>query len=149
MSFWTDLDFWERFNTIYSELIPEPRPVRTAIGAALLPGYLVELEMWAAKTFMNWEELITTDFEQISRNTPVVLPIAAIEQHGPHLPLATDRLIAQHFAEELNLRLGESVLILPTMAVGYSQHHMSFTGSLTLCHETLLEVANEYLTSRG
>jgi 2-iminobutanoate/2-iminopropanoate deaminase len=45
----TDLKEWPRFNAVYAELIPEPRPVRTAIGAALLPGFLVEIEMWAAK----------------------------------------------------------------------------------------------------
>jgi len=47
--FLVDLADWPRFNTIYRELIPEPRPVRTAVGAALLPGFLVEVEMWAAK----------------------------------------------------------------------------------------------------
>lgn len=47
--FLTNLELWQRFNAVYSEMIPEPRPVRTAIGAALLPGFLVEIEMWAAK----------------------------------------------------------------------------------------------------
>jgi len=45
----TDLKEWPRFNAVYAELVPEPRPVRTAIGAALLPGFRVEIEMWAAK----------------------------------------------------------------------------------------------------
>ena len=45
----TDLKEWPRFNAVYAKLIPEPRPVRTAIGAALLPGFIVEIEMWAAK----------------------------------------------------------------------------------------------------
>jgi 2-iminobutanoate/2-iminopropanoate deaminase len=44
-----DLADWEAFNVIYSDLMPEPRPVRTAVQAVLLPGYLVEVEMWAAK----------------------------------------------------------------------------------------------------
>ena len=44
-----DLQQWPRFNEIYAEVIPDPMPVRTAIGAALLPGFLVEIEMWAAK----------------------------------------------------------------------------------------------------
>jgi len=44
-----DLEQWPRFNEVYVELIPSPLPVRTAIGAALLPGLLVEIEMWAAK----------------------------------------------------------------------------------------------------
>ena len=45
----TDLADWARFNTIYEELMPEPLPVRTAVQAILLPGYLVEIEMWAVK----------------------------------------------------------------------------------------------------
>ncbi len=44
----TDLDNWPRFNAIYREMMPQPFPVRTAIGCALLPGFLVEIELWAA-----------------------------------------------------------------------------------------------------
>jgi 2-iminobutanoate/2-iminopropanoate deaminase len=45
----TDLGHWARFNAVYEELMPEPLPVRTAVQAILLPGYLVEIEMWAVK----------------------------------------------------------------------------------------------------
>lgn len=44
-----DLAHWAQFNTVYEELMPEPLPVRTAVQAILLPGYLVEIEMWAVK----------------------------------------------------------------------------------------------------
>lgn len=44
----TDLDHWPRFNAVYRQIVPEPFPVRTAIGCALLPGFLVEIELWAA-----------------------------------------------------------------------------------------------------
>lgn len=44
-----DLADWEAFNTVYSALMPRPWPVRTAVQAVLLPGYLVEVEMWAVK----------------------------------------------------------------------------------------------------
>ena len=88
---------------------------------------------------MNWQELASPEFGEIDRATPVVLPVAAVEQHGPHLPLATDRMIAEFFAEQLNVRLGSSVLVLPTIAVGCSEHHMDFPGSLTLRHETFLQ----------
>ena len=96
---------------------------------------------------MNWQDLTTTGFEGIDRSTPVVLPVAAVEQHGPHLPLATDRLIAEYFAEELNGRLGSHVLMLPSMPVGCSEHHMEFAGSLTLDQETFMAVAKQYLHS--
>jgi creatinine amidohydrolase len=96
---------------------------------------------------MNWQDLRSPEVASIDRATPVVLPVAAVEQHGPHLPLATDRMIAEHFANELNSRLGKSVLILPSMPVGCSDHHMDFAGSLTLDHETFLGVAKQYLHS--
>ena len=44
-----DLAHWARFNAIYQEIMPEPLPVRTAVQAILLPGYLIEIEMWAVK----------------------------------------------------------------------------------------------------
>jgi len=96
---------------------------------------------------MYWQDLSSPEFNAIDRSTPVVLPVAAVEQHGPHLPLATDRMIADFFAGLMNARLGSSVLILPTVAVGCSEHHMLFPGSLTLCHETFSRVCQEYLGS--
>jgi creatinine amidohydrolase len=96
---------------------------------------------------MNWQELASPDLDAIDRRTPVVLPVAAVEQHGPHLPLATDRLIVEFFAGQLHKRLGLNVLVLPSVPVGCSAHHMEFPGSLTLEHETFLAVAKQYLHS--
>lgn len=47
--FLTDVAEWSRFNTVYAEVMPPPRPVRTTVGAVLLPGLKIEIEMWAAK----------------------------------------------------------------------------------------------------
>jgi creatinine amidohydrolase len=99
------------------------------------------------ETGMIWQELTSRDFHDLDRRTPVLLPVAAVEQHGPHLPLATDRMIVEHFAGELNSRLGQSVLVLPSVPVGCSEHHMEFAGSLTLSQETFLSVAKQYLHS--
>jgi creatinine amidohydrolase len=99
------------------------------------------------EAIMNWQELRSPEFAKIDRATPVVLPVAAVEQHGPHLPLATDRMIGEFLANELNSRLGSSVLILPSVPVGCSDHHMEFAGSLTLEHATFLGVAMQYLHS--
>jgi creatinine amidohydrolase len=99
------------------------------------------------ETSMIWQELTSRDLGSIDRATPVLLPVAAVEQHGPHLPLATDRMIVEFFAAELNSRLGPTVLVLPSMPVGCSDHHMDFPGSLTLRQETFLSVAKEYLHS--
>lgn len=45
----TDLSHWHRFNTVYEATMPGPLPARTAVQAVLLPGFLVEVEMWAVK----------------------------------------------------------------------------------------------------
>ena len=45
----TDLANWEAFNTVYRARLPDPKPVRTAVGTQLLPGILVEVELWAAR----------------------------------------------------------------------------------------------------
>ncbi|MDR1955784.1 MAG: RidA family protein [Treponema sp.] len=47
--FMVNLDEWDAMNQVYTELIPAPRPVRTAVETKLLPGVLIEIEMWAAK----------------------------------------------------------------------------------------------------
>lgn len=46
----TDLSQWMRFNAVYETMMPEPLPVRTAVQAVLLPGFAVEIEMWAVKS---------------------------------------------------------------------------------------------------
>jgi 2-iminobutanoate/2-iminopropanoate deaminase len=45
-----DLAHWTRFNAVYETVMPEPLPVRTAVQAVLLPGFVVEIEMWAVKS---------------------------------------------------------------------------------------------------
>ncbi|SFU16744.1 creatinine amidohydrolase [Pseudovibrio denitrificans] len=87
---------------------------------------------------MNWEDLSTVDLDNFDRETPVVLNVAAIEQHGPHLPVSVDADIGEFFLKELNKRLGDQVLTLPCVKVGCSDHHMDFAGSLTVTHEAFM-----------
>src|SRR5215469_9953365 len=64
----------------------------------------------------------------------VVLPLAATEQHGPHLPLATDVMIAQAYLERVRERLPAAlpVTFLPLEPVGISTEHIDYPGTLTL-----------------
>ena len=96
---------------------------------------------------MYWEHLTSAALGKIDRRTPVILPMAAIEQHGPHLPLATDRLIIEHFCREFCDQHPAIALVLPTMSVGYSAHHMAFPGTLSLSHDTFLAQAIDMLNS--
>jgi creatinine amidohydrolase len=80
----------------------------------------------------------------------VILPISAVEQHGPHLPVGTDHLIADHLVATIDAILGGEVLVLPSIAAGCSDHHVDFPGTLTLQQTTLLahveETARSVLT---
>ena len=72
---------------------------------------------------------------------PVVLATGAIEQHGPHLPVAVDSLLGQVWVSELvkNLAPGASCYIAPPITVGKSNEHVGFPGSLMISKDTLRE----------
>lgn len=75
--------------------------------------------------------------------TTVVVPCAAVEQHGPHLPLATDALLGLAIAERA-ARIAGNTLVAPPVRPGLSEHHMSFAGSLTLRPTTFLALLEDY-----
>jgi creatinine amidohydrolase len=75
-----------------------------------------------------------------------ILPLGAIEQHGPHLPLSVD---SDH-ADALGLRIAERIgaaLVLPTVRVGYSPHHLGFSGTLSVRASTLEAICMDYCSS--
>jgi len=89
-----------------------------------------------------WRKLKSGDFAAIDReNTVVILPLAAIEQHGPHLPLDVDLRINEGILAALVERAPDtlSFLILPTQEVGYSAEHEAFPGSLSHGPAALIE----------
>jgi creatinine amidohydrolase/Fe(II)-dependent formamide hydrolase-like protein len=72
----------------------------------------------------------------------VLIPLGALEQHGPHLPLGTDTLIALAMATRVARRVG-NLLIAPCLPVGCSDHHLSFAGTASLSEE----VTSAYIRS--
>lgn len=81
-----------------------------------------------------WRSLKTSDFDRIDREqTVIILPLAAIEQHGPHLPLDVDLRIGEGIMEAAVACSPEDLpfLILPAQAVGYSVEHSAFPGTLS------------------
>ena len=82
-----------------------------------------------------WTELTTKDFDDAAVGTWIaVLPVAATEQHGPHLPLGTDAFIMDGYLERVHARLPTTsrTVFLPVQAVGCSVEHTSFPGTLSL-----------------
>lgn len=71
--------------------------------------------------------------------TTVILPLGATEQHGPHLPMATDSIRAAALADRLAAAMADA-LVAPTLPVGCSDEHSGFAGLLSLDHRTLTQV---------
>src|SRR5262245_19239233 len=76
----------------------------------------------------------------------VVAAAGSIEQHGPHLPLLTDTLIGDGLIAATVARL-DRALQGPTIPFGCSEHHMAFSGTITLEKETFKTVVKEYANS--
>ena len=94
---------------------------------------------------MIWKHLTFKELKHIDKTTPVILPIGSIEQHGTHLPLMTDALISEFFCFELEKQIPKEMLVLPTVQVCCSEHHMDFCGTLTVSHMTLFNYIQELL----
>lgn len=85
----------------------------------------------------RWADVAAADTGRIA-----VLPVAAVEQHGPHLPLGTDAMIMEGYLARVFERLPEDIDVrfLPSLTVGTSGEHIAFPGTLTLAPETLLRL---------
>jgi creatinine amidohydrolase len=97
-----------------------------------------------------WADLKSPDFAQLDLPRCIaVLPVAATEQHGPHLPLRVDTALIDgviaaalpHLADDL------PALFLPTQAIGFSPEHTAFAGTLTLKAETVIRLWTELAES--
>ena len=90
-----------------------------------------------------WWDLTTQDFVNFDAERVVaILPVGAVEQHGPHLPVRVDAAInAGIVARAVELMPADCpALVLPMMPVGKSDEHLAFPGTLTLSYETLARV---------
>jgi len=93
-----------------------------------------------------WQDMTTAEFAAADTSRWIaVLPVAAIEQHGPHLPVSTDTTIAEgEIRRVVELAPPElPVTFLPVQAVGKSNEHLAFPGTLTLSLATALAAWTE------
>lgn len=80
---------------------------------------------------MRFAELSWPALQDLPRTMPVVIPVAAVEQHGRHLPVYTDSLLLGEVVRRVEAQLAESILVAPLQWLGNSHHHLDFGGTLS------------------
>ena len=103
------------------------------------------------KNSIRWDNLTSPELKRLAEQEAIViLPTGSTEQHGPHLPVGTDNLLAtfmgEFIAEQLTKR-GTPCIVAPSIAVANSTHHMNFSGSMTLSPATYISVLKDYCRS--
>jgi creatinine amidohydrolase len=99
----------------------------------------------------EWRKLRADQLRDLSKQDAIViLPVASLEQHGPHLPVEVDSMlgetVAAHTAAKVAAK-GQAVVVLPVLWTGLSEHHMSFGGTITLDNATFAAVVEGVVRS--
>ena len=97
---------------------------------------------------VDWSRLKAHELRQLANdNAVVILPIASIEQHGPHLPVMTDTRLGHEIALRAARKASAErpVVVTPVVWSGLSEHHMPFGGTLTLSHDTFRRVIRDLI----
>jgi creatinine amidohydrolase len=80
---------------------------------------------------MQLADLTWPALQALSKDTPIVFPVAALEQHGHHLPLFTDSMLLGEIMRRVSERLGDRIVCAPLQWLGNSDHHLDFPGTLS------------------
>ena len=92
---------------------------------------------------MNLVEMTWPEVSALSKDTPVVIPVAAIEQHGHHLPVVTDSLLLGEIIARVSGRMADRVLFAPLQWLGNSHHHLDFAGTLSASPRVYLDLLHD------
>jgi creatinine amidohydrolase len=97
-------------------------------------------------TYVELQHLTWPEAERLGAEGAVgLVSLASLEQHGPHLPLATDSLLAERLARDIAERLPGPVVATPVVRGGLSTHHLAFPGSVTVPPEAYRALTVSYL----
>src|SRR5262245_65810108 len=81
----------------------------------------------------------------VANSLPVVVPIAAVEQHGRHLPVFTDSMLLGEVVRRAAEQLGDRVVWTPLLWLGNSHHHLEFAGTLSAAPRTYLDLLGDLI----
>lgn len=85
-------------------------------------------------------EMTALDVRALNRDMPVIVPVAALEQHGGHLPVFTDSMLMGEVARRAEEHVAEAALFAPLLWLGNSHHHLDLGGTLSAEPRTYLDV---------
>jgi creatinine amidohydrolase len=94
---------------------------------------------------MNLAELTWPAIARLVPHTPVVVPVAAMEQHGHHLPLATDSMLLAEVLRRAEPQVGDRVLFAPLLWLGNSHHHLEYPDTLSAGPRTYLDLLGDLI----
>jgi creatinine amidohydrolase len=92
---------------------------------------------------MNLVDMTWPEVAALSRDLPVVIPVAAVEQHGHHLPVVTDSLLLGEIVKRVSSRMADHVLFAPLQWLGNSHHHLDFPGTLSASPRVYLDLVGD------
>tara|TARA_R110002094_G_scaffold197841_4_gene170176 strand:+ start:776 stop:1591 length:816 start_codon:yes stop_codon:yes gene_type:complete len=99
---------------------------------------------------VEWQRMKAQELRTLAdQNAVVILPVASIEQHGPHLPTMTDTRLGHEVAVRAARKASATrpVVVTPVVWAGLSEHHMPFGGTLTVSHATFHAVLRDLMSS--
>jgi creatinine amidohydrolase/Fe(II)-dependent formamide hydrolase-like protein len=135
---------WKKFDPLSKQALAKPFHLESKPNRRLKRG-LADSPEDVAPTRYLLAELTWPEAEARFKQVDVaLLPVGAVEQHGPHLPLDTDAFDAEYLAK----RVAEGCsspkpLVFPTISYGVSYHHEDFSGTLSVSPETLARLVHE------
>jgi len=102
--------------------------------------------VWSERGPLRYERLTWPEVRRAAAEDRVALvPVATLEDHGPHLPVDTDLRIVTEICERAAAAAAGRVVLLPAIPHGYDPHHMDFPGAITIGWDTF----TRYLTDAG
>lgn len=96
---------------------------------------------------MIYGNLTSPEIGRLASSHVAVLPLAAVEQHGAHLPVITDTALVSEVTRRAEQVLHDKVLLLPTLWAGSSHHHIGFPGTVSIRSETYIQVLCDLIDS--
>jgi len=94
-----------------------------------------------------WDNLTTVEISKLPRDIIIIVPFSAIEQHGPHLPLNTDKIILDKIIEKLCKKneKNKNFIVLPNLTIGSSSEHNNFQGTISVNSLNYIRFCIDYL----